>query len=559
MVLDDLYFYGLFRTAVPRVSARHRVDAFSVIQIVGVPRLRPDRAIVWMRNSAWDNGRDLGLLEFDTSVVLAPHTMAPVLAKRAVVRSYPKPPGEGIVFVRSNQDGELGWCLTWAEGRRVLSFWQHDSQSWKRLNLDYARHQPLQLDYDGKTLWIARAPPEGGTELVAYDCESETFGEVLFRDDRYSLGSATLHFSPRSRRLAGITYPTGSIRNVWFLPNYAEWQKSLDQAFPGYSSELFSSDETESRLLFSISASESPGALVLLDPSKPEIEVLTHQQPALKDHALRPTQLVTLPTRDGTRLDAFLTMPKPEPAGSPSPLVVLLSTGFARHLLQFHPLVQLLAAQGYAVLQVNHRGLSGYAPGFSRADDWQMPQMRADVLDAVNHVLTNPAFDPRRVAILGSRESALVALSAGVAQPRVFQAVAVTDGISDWPAYVEHLEQNRRATPGIRALLRDTSDRGTPEHFPFDQSFGPDLPAVFLAHDLDDPSIPVSLSRALALRLEKRGLRPVTHFTKHLHGETKTNRVPHDYLRALLRFLATEFQRPAPSRQAPAHASQPNT
>jgi len=76
-----------------------------------------------------------------------------------------------------------------------------------------------------------------------------------------------------------------------------------------------------------------------------------------------------IPASDGFTIHGYLTLPRASHPGEPPPLVVLPHGGphFIRDYWQFDPDVQLLASEGYAVLQVNYRGSGGYGLAYQQA------------------------------------------------------------------------------------------------------------------------------------------------------------------------------------------------
>src|SRR5262249_4115873 len=136
--------------------------------------------------------------------------------------------------------------------------------------------------------------------------------------------------------------------------------------------------------------------------------------------------------RDGVLLHGYLTLPVGVPATS-LPTVLLVHGGpSARDRWGYDALVQLLANRGYAVLQVNFRGSSGFGKKFPRAGDRQWGRaMQDDLTDAVHWAIEQGVADPHRVAIVGGSYGGYAALAGAAFTPHLYRCAIDGDGPSD--------------------------------------------------------------------------------------------------------------------------------
>jgi dipeptidyl aminopeptidase/acylaminoacyl peptidase len=118
-------------------------------------------------------------------------------------------------------------------------------------------------------------------------------------------------------------------------------------------------------------------------------------------------QPVLIPARDGLQLPGYLTLPPNSPPAAQSPklpLVLMVHGGpWARDDWGFDPYAQWLANRGYAVLQVNYRGSTGFGKAFLNAGNgqWGVGAMQHDLTDAVHWAVAQGIADPKRVCIFG--------------------------------------------------------------------------------------------------------------------------------------------------------------
>ena len=110
---------------------------------------------------------------------------------------------------------------------------------------------------------------------------------------------------------------------------------------------------------------------------------------------------VRIQARDGLELVAYLTRAK---ADTPTPLVLCVHGGpWARDFWGFNSAAQWFANRGYACLQVNYRGSSGYGKSFLHKGDkeWGVGAMQHDLTDAVQWAVDQKIADPENVCIYG--------------------------------------------------------------------------------------------------------------------------------------------------------------
>jgi dipeptidyl aminopeptidase/acylaminoacyl peptidase len=183
-----------------------------------------------------------------------------------------------------------------------------------------------------------------------------------------------------------------------------------------------------------------PWATYLYDHSTGESRLLFRPYARLNPDALAPMTPVTITSRDGLDLHAYLTLPVGiEPRDLP--LVVLVHGGpWARDCWGFQPDVQLLANRGYAVLQVNFRGSTGYGKAFTKAAIGEFAgKMHDDLIDAVDWAVKQGYADRDKVAIYGGSYGGYAALVGVTFTPDVFAAAIDYVGISSLANFMRTL------------------------------------------------------------------------------------------------------------------------
>jgi dipeptidyl aminopeptidase/acylaminoacyl peptidase len=151
--------------------------------------------------------------------------------------------------------------------------------------------------------------------------------------------------------------------------------------------------------------------------------LLFSNQPKLEELSLASMEPVAYEARDGLTIHGYLTIPVGlEPKNLPT--VLLVHGGpWARDTWGYSPIVQWLANRGYAVLQVNFRGSTGYGKAFLNAGNRQWAAtMHDDLIDGVNWLVKQGIADLEKIAIMGGSYGGYATLVGLTYTPDVFAA-----------------------------------------------------------------------------------------------------------------------------------------
>ncbi len=343
---------------------------------------------------------------------------------------------------------------------------------------------------DGRSLFVVSALHSDTQRLVRIDGRTGRELEVVAEDPRSDVAEDFLSF-PDFRPLV-LTHPaTHAVQAVAFEYLRYEW-KVLDPAVradferlqndhPGSFLAVISRDQADRKWIVAETRSDGPVRFHLYDRKSGRAEFLFTPRTEFEQYRMGQVRPVVIPARDGLRLVAYLTLPTGAEARN-LPLVLNPHGGpWARDDWGFDPFTQWLANRGYAVLQVNFRGSTGFGKSFLNAGNRQFGLgMEDDMVDAVKWAVKEGIADPRRVAILGGSAGGYATLRGVSRYPDLFVCGVDLVGPSDlkilfgsmpagWGAVktrwvrrigdVEHDEElNRRLSPlyhvdAIRAPL----------------------------------------------------------------------------------------------------------
>ena len=274
---------------------------------------------------------------------------------------------------------------------------------------------PLGFSADGKTLYVSRISPTGTWGLYPYDLNKRQLGALLLGNERYDIipgrhSSAlvnnnfhqTLVFDRKTRELLGVRYMTEYPCTLWIDAAMAKMQTALDEALPQKINTIVSmSDDRQQMTVFSWTASD-PGTYYHFDVGAQKLEKLVAAMPWIHPEKMADVAPVRFKARDGVLISGYITFPKGvEPKHLP--LVVLAhNSPWMRDTWSFNSSVQFLANRGYAVLQVNARGSSGYGEPFRNLAKKEVgAQAQLDLADGVRWAIRHDYADPARVGVMG--------------------------------------------------------------------------------------------------------------------------------------------------------------
>lgn len=359
-----------------------------------------------------------------------------------------------LTMLAKNPGQVAGWLYT-ARGELYAQIWTADGDielaRWDTATgqprtvtvFDGADHplgvNPFQLTPDGTGLWIGSSRDTDRTRLVRLDLatglETEVDSHPDFDLDTRSsvfpgLPSALIR-DRRTGELIGARY-LGARQVIHPLdPHFAAVLDRLEKLSEGDVAAL-SSDTEGRRWVVGFTHDVDPGLTYFYDHATGESRLLFRPYPHLKADVLAPMTPITIPARDGLALPSYLTLPRGvEPAGLPT--VLLVHGGpWTRDSWGCHPVAQLLANRGYAVLQVNFRGSTGFGKAFLKAGIGELAgKMHDDLLDAVDWAVDQGYTDRDRVAIFGASYGGYAALVGVTFTPDVFAAAIDICGISN--------------------------------------------------------------------------------------------------------------------------------
>jgi dipeptidyl aminopeptidase/acylaminoacyl peptidase len=235
------------------------------------------------------------------------------------------------------------------------------------------------------------------------------------------------------QRVIGYSYVDDRRRTVYFDNQIKSLAAALGKAIPQFPEIAFINASADgSKLLMFAYSDNDPGSFYLFDKTTQHLDEIAPVRVPLISKQLASVQSISYPASDGVSIPAYLTLP-PGSAGKNLPAIVLPHGGpTARDEWAFDWLPQFLAARGYAVIQPNFRGSSGYGDDWLAKNGFQGWRTSiGDITASAKYLVSKGIADPKRLAIVGWSYGGYAALLSAAEQPTLYKAVVAVAPVTD--------------------------------------------------------------------------------------------------------------------------------
>lgn len=366
----------------------------------------------------------------------------------------------GAVTVEAKNPGDV---LTWNadsnfvirahtayddEGRTIVRVRDHASAPWRDLVTFPFERAPFigqvaggsviaGFTPDGKSLDVVSTLHSDTSRLERIDVASgKTVGVIAEHpqsdvDEEWPLSKPAVIRNPRSGALEAVRFQYTE-REWRFVDDAIRGDLQRIERETGASIDIIDRDLTDRRWLVTAYFPGRPESYYTYDRASKKVTLLFHGNPALVQYTLAKPKPVIIPARDGLQMVSYLTIP-PGSDGRKLPLALVPHGGpWDRDGMFFVPQVQFLANRGFAVLQVNYRGSTGFGTKYLNAGDHEFGRgMNEDLYDGVRWAIAQGIADPKRIVVIGGSAGGYATLRAMTTHPEMFACAVDIVGPSD--------------------------------------------------------------------------------------------------------------------------------
>lgn len=279
---------------------------------------------------------------------------------------------------------------------------EKESQPFKEvLSMDFKEaFEPYYFTKDNQALYAISNLNRDKKALVVFDPRTCLEKEIVFEHPEVDVSG--FRFSENRKVLIEAIYTTDKTGFFPLDPFFSNLRKQAGEKFPSYGVYFCSNNRKEDRFIVCLRNDRQCGRYYYHDTRTNNWKWLADVKPWLKEEDMASMYPFQIKSRDGLSLHGYLTLPNGYEAKK-LPVVVNPHGGpWARDIWGFQSDTQFFANRGYAVLQVNFRGSTGYGKNFWKAGfkEWGK-KMQDDITDTVRWFIEQKIADPKRIAIYG--------------------------------------------------------------------------------------------------------------------------------------------------------------
>ena len=342
----------------------------------------------------------------------------------------------------------------WQPQTQTLSIVGRNGDSWRVIH-----------EQRGRTLAIAGRSPDGRAVLAVGSSDSGRSklwslpldgapASVVYEDPEHDVEAALI--DPRDGSVVGARLSGIELRRELFPGPFAKREAALAKAFAGAAVRIGSSSADGRRVIAAVGSESQPETYYLVDFTTGRADIVGEAYPSLAGARLGQVREISYRARDGHPIPAYLVLPA-DLQVERLPMVVLPHGGPEdRDYPTFDYLAQFLASRGYAVLQPQFRGSTGFSEAHRRAGYRQWGRlMQDDVSDGVKAMVAQGIADPKRICIVGASYGGYAALAGAAFTPDLYACAASINGISDLPNMLGYSQEKGGKESNSLAYWKD--------------------------------------------------------------------------------------------------------
>ena len=405
---------------------------------------------------------------------------------------------------------------------------------------------PAFFTFDNKNIYATSNLGRDKSVVVEFDIANGKEIRTLYENPDYDVTG--IDYSKKRKVLTSASFESWKIEQYFFDEETKKVFDRVQQEVGNLNIFIPWTTKEEDKFIVRAYSDRSLGSYYIYDKTSDQLTKIADISPWLNQDELAEMTPIQYQSRDGLTINGYLTLPVGYTMETAKDLPMVMNPHggpWARDSWYFNPEVQFLANRGYAVLQVNFRGSTGYGKSFweSSFKQWGLT-MQDDITDGVQWLIDKSVADKSRVAIYGKSYGSYATLEGLVKNPDLYAAGVDYVGVSNmftfmqtippyWKPMLEMFYEMVGNPKSDSALLASVSPA-----LNADKIKAP----LFIAQGANDPRVNKAESDQMVEALKKRGI-TVEYMVKDNEGHgfrNEENRF--DFYRAMEKFLGEHLK-----------------
>jgi dipeptidyl aminopeptidase/acylaminoacyl peptidase len=406
---------------------------------------------------------------------------------------------------------------------------------------------PMFFTFDNKNIYATSNLGRDKSVVVEFDIANGKEIKVLYENPDFDING--LQYSKKRKVLTIADYESWKMEKYFFDEETKKIYERVQQELPNYTVNIPWATTQEDKFIIRAFSDRSLGGYYIYDKTTDKVQKIADISPWLKEDELAEMKPIQYKTRDSITINGYLTLPAGYTMETAKNLPVVVNPHggpWARDGWYFNPEIQFLANRGFAVLQMNFRGSTGYGKKFWEISfkQWGLT-MQDDITDGTKWLIDQGIADPKRIAIYGGSYGGYATLEGIVKEPDLYAAAVDYVGVSNLFTFM------RTIPPYWKPMLDMMYEMvGNPKSDSL--QFVATSPALnvdkirtplFIAQGANDPRVNKAESDQVVEALKKRGI-TVEYMVKDNEGHGFANEENRfDFYRAMEKFLTAQLKK----------------
>jgi len=406
---------------------------------------------------------------------------------------------------------------------------------------------PQFFTFDNKNIIGSSNLGRDKSAIVEFDPVTAKEVKVLYANDDYDVNG--VGYSRKRKVITAAYFESWKSERHYFDSTSKAIFEKIQNQLSGYEIGITAINKEENIIILRTYSDKSLGSYYIYNSDDDKMERIVEVSPWIDENEMSKQLPIDYQSRDGLKINGYLTLPKGYNMENAKNLPVVINPHggpWARDSWGFNPEIQFLANRGYAVLQMNFRGSTGYGRKFFEASfkKWGR-EMQDDITDGTQWLIDKGIADSTRIAIYGGSYGGYATLMGLVKEPQMYAAGVDYVGVSNmftfmktippyWEPMLEMMYEMVGDVEKDSAMLREVSPV-----FHVDKIKTP----LFIAQGKNDPRVNVDESDQMVKAMKDKGIK-VEYLVKNNEGHGFRNEEnKFDFYRAMEKFLNTQLSK----------------